>query len=428
MNRRAILAALLTLCAVAHTGLARGADAPADTTGPRTLGEYLTLARAANPALKSVAAGATAARERIGVARGYPDPAILYGYYFDADESGHVPSMKGRSELTLMQEIPFFGKRGMRGEIASREAAVVSSAGDEALLELEYQVKVGFFELARTHELARVLDQERALVEQMRDVSFSRYSSGTAEQYEVLKLDMTIAQIDDQITMNEHDLAMATAHLNEWIGRDAASTLPPPRWAISGASELERVAVVDSAIAHRPEVASARAEIDAAETARRLAGREYFPDFVLGLQWEFGGEKDALGDQMGDSWEVMAGMSLPIWIGKRRAQSREAEARAAGAQYNLEAVHLRVARDVEESRHGLMSARERLERFDREILPRAEQAFRSAEAGYRAGRADLLDYLDSERMWLAMRKEYYGVAAELGAQTAALERALGTRE
>jgi len=121
----------------------------------------------------------------------------------------------------------------------------------------------------------------------------------------------------------------------------------------------------------------------------------------------------------------MAGMSLPIWLGKRRAQPREAEARATSAQHGLEAVHLRVARDVEESRHGLMSAWERLERFDREILPRAEQAFRSTEAGYRAGRADLLDYLDSERMWLAMRKEYYGVAAELGAQTAALERALG---
>lgn len=383
------------------------------------------MARSSSPALKSVQAGAVAARERIGVARGYPDPAVLYGYYLDADESGHVPSMKGRSELTLMQEIPFFGKRGMRGEVASSEAAVASRVGDAALLELEYQVKVGFFELARTHEVARVLEQERALIEQMRDVSFSRYSSGTAEQYEVLKLDMTVAQIDDQITMNEHDLAMASARLNEWIGRDAASPLPSPRWQIPGEPEIEDTAVVDSAIAHRPEVASAQAEIDAAESSRCLAGREYFPDLVLGVQWEFGGEEDALGNQMGDSWEVLAGISLPLWIGKRRAQSREADARAASAQHGLEAVHLRVARDVEESRHGVMSAWERLERFDREILPRAEQAFRSTEAGYRAGRADLLDYLDSERMWLGMRKEYYGVAAELGAQTAALERALG---
>jgi outer membrane protein TolC len=186
--------------------------------------------------------------------------------------------------------------------------------------------------------------------------------------------------------------------------------------------------MVDSALARRPEVASARAEVEAAEFSRRLARKEYFPDFVLGLQWEFGGKEDALGEQMGDSWEVMAGMSLPIWLGKRRAMSREAQAQRESAEHNLDAVHLRVSRDVEASMHGVRSSRERVARFEREILPRAEQAFRSAEAGYRAGRADLLDYLDSERMWLSMRKEYYGVVAELGSQTAALERALGTRE
>jgi outer membrane protein TolC len=386
------------------------------------------MARDANPALKSAQAGAAAAHERIGVARGYPDPAILYGYYFDADESGHVPSMKGRSELTLMQEIPFFGKRGLRGDIASREAAVAASAGDAVRLELEYRVKIDFFELARTHEVARVLEQERALVEQMRDVSFSRYSSGTAEQYEVLKLDMTVAQIDDEIAMIDHDREMVSARLNELIGRDAASPLPDPVWHIPDVREVEPAAMVDSAIAWRPEIASAQAEVDAAESSRHLARREYFPDIVLGLQWEFGGKEDAFGEQMADSWEVMAGMNLPIWLGKRRAMSREAQARSESAAHNLDAMHLRVSRDVEESRHGVRSARERFARFEREILPRAEQAYRSTEAGYRAGRADLLDYLDSERTWLAMRKEYYGVVADLGTQMAALERALGTRE
>jgi outer membrane protein TolC len=292
-------------------------------------------------------------------------------------------------------------------------------------LDLEYEVKAAFFELARTHEVARTLAQERALVEQMRDLSFSRYSSGTAEQYEVLKLDMTVAQIDDQITMNDHERAMASARLNEWIGRDAADPLPAPQWELPEMHEIENIALVDSALARRPEVASARAEIAAAESSRRLAGREYFPDLVLGVEWEFGGEEDALGNQMEDSWKLMAGMSLPIWFGKRAAASDEAEARAEGAQHGLAAVRLRVARDVEESSHGVMSARERLERFEREILPRAEQAFRSTEAGYRSGRADFLDYLDSERMWLAMRREYYQVAAELGTEMAALERALG---
>jgi cobalt-zinc-cadmium efflux system outer membrane protein len=131
---------------------------------------------------------------------------------------------------------------------------------------------------------------------------------------------------------------------------------------------------------------------------------------------------------MDDSWEIMAGLNLPIWLGKRRAMSREADAMRESAEYGLEAARIGVARDLEVSIRGVRAARERLQRFEREILPRAEQAFASAEAGYRAGRIDFLDYLDGERMLLAMRREYYGVVSELGAQTAALERAVGNRE
>lgn len=423
MNRPAIIAALL-LQLVAR-GSVQGAEVPADTTAPRTLNDYLALASRVNPSLKSAAARARAAHERVGVARGYPDPVLLYGYYFDADDSGHQLSMKGRSEFTLMQEIPFFGKRGLHGDVATSDARVVSLAADAMALDLEYEVKMAFFELVRTNQVDSLLQEERALVERMREVSFQRYSSGTAEQYEVLKLDVTIAQIDDQAAMNEHDRDIVSARLNELIGRDAASPLPAPQWSAPETRGVEAAAVVDSAIVRRPEIAAAQAEIDAAEFSRRAAHKEYFPNFMLGLNWEFGGQKDAFGQQMGDSWEVMAGMTLPVWFGKTRAAAREAQARRESAEHGLDAARLHVSRDVEASTHGVRAARERVARFEREILPRAEQSFRSAESGYRAGRTDFLDYLDSERMWLAMRKEYCGAIAELGVGMAALERALG---
>jgi outer membrane protein TolC len=421
MYRRAILAALLNLFVLAAPIL--GAEAPADSAGPRTLAEYLSLARAMNPALRSATADARAARERVGVARGFPDPMVLYGYYFDAD-----PGMEGRSELMLTQPIPFFGKRGLRGDVATHEADATTRMRDAAALDLEYEVKVAYFEFARTHHVAAVLDEERDLVARMRDISFSRYSSGTAEQHEVLKLDATVAQIDDEITMNDHDQDVASRRLCVLIGRDPAAPLPPPTGEVPTLGEIDDDAAVDSALARRPEMAAARAQIDAAESSRRLASREYFPDFVLGLDWEFGGGEDAHGAEMGDSWEAMAGITLPIWIGHRRAAAREAQARRESAEHHFDAVHLAIAGDVLVSVHGVRAAHERVARFEREILPRAEQAFRSAEASYRAGRADFLDYLDSERMWLTMRREYYGVIAELGVQTAALQRALGATE
>jgi outer membrane protein TolC len=139
------------------------------------------------------------------------------------------------------------------------------------------------------------------------------------------------------------------------------------------------------------------------------------------VKWEFGADMD-------DTWELMAGVELPIWIGKRRAMVREAEAMGDAARHRLRADSLRVRREVEDAIHGVRSARERLARFEERILPRAEQAFQSSEASYRVGRVEFIDYLDSQRMLLAMRREYFDAVAELGKEVAALERAIAARE
>jgi outer membrane protein TolC len=97
------------------------------------------------------------------------------------------------------------------------------------------------------------------------------------------------------------------------------------------------------------------------------------------------------------------------------------------AAHQLRARELRARRDVEEALARVRAADERRRRFEDVILPQAEQTYASSEAGYRAGRVDFLDYLDSERMLLSMRKEYYEVVADLGMQIAALERAVARR-
>jgi len=416
------LTIIFGLFVLALPAVASAAEVPADTTSPRTLAEYLARARLHNPTLKGADAEARASRERVGVAKGLSDPTLLYGYYIDADEE-----MEGRSEITLMQELPFFGKRGMRGDVAARMADADTNRADAMALDVEWMVRVDFYELVRTVEVARVLNREREVLERMSELARARYSSGTGEQFELLKLEVEIAEVDDQRSMNKHERDMVTARLNELIGREGMS-LSPPQWEVPAHPNEHSDSMLASALVTRPEMAAALRGVEAAEASRRLAKREYIPDFVFGVKYEFGGGEDHFGNEMGDSWELMAGINLPIWLGKRRAMSREAEAMHESALHGVDAARLRIARDVEEAEHGVLSAHERLVRFETEILPRAEQAMESAESAYRAGRADFLSFLDSQRTLLAMRKQYYGVVADMGAQVAALDRALGRRE
>jgi outer membrane protein TolC len=137
---------------------------------------------------------------------------------------------------------------------------------------------------------------------------------------------------------------------------------------------------------------------------------------MLGFDYEFGAGYEGW-------WELMAGVNLPIWLGKRAAMVREAEAMQKSAQYELTAATLRSDREVEEAAARARAARERYDRFKTSIIPQAEAAFSSSEAGYRSGRVEFLDYLDSERTLLETRREFASVISDLGMEMARLERA-----
>lgn len=392
--------------------IAMPTGAAAELTVPRTLDEYLGLAREANVSTRVASTRALVAREHVGVAKGYPDPFLAYGYYT-------APAgMQGRQEIILQQEIPFPGKLGLRGDIAARQAGMAARMADAMVLDVDFEIKSAFYMYVGLTETARALEAEAMVLRRMREVAQIRYSSGTAEQQNVLKVELALLRVADETTVNTRETVAVIARLNELIGRAADTPLPEPVWVLPDVSMIERPTLVDSALASRPEIAGAKEEIAMARASFQLARREYVPDLMLGFDYEFGIDEQ-------DWWEVMAGINIPIWIGKQRSMVREAEAMQRSAGYRLEEETLRTHREVHETLERARAAHERFERFKTSILPQAEAAFSASEASYQTGRVDFLDYLDSERMLLEMRKEYAMVIADLGIQLAALQRAVG---
>jgi outer membrane protein TolC len=405
----AIFAAILGLCLLAPDCRAEGA--PADSTVPRTLDDYLRLARAANAGLRAADYRALGAKERVGAAGSLPDPRLEYGYYVSPEP------LKGRQELVLEQEFPFFGKRGLRRDVSASDARIEAHAAHATALDVDLDVKSAFYQYVGLAETARVLESEADLLRRMRDVAQVRYASGTSEQQEVLKIDLSLSRLADEATINARDIASTRALLNELIGRTASSPLVDPEWSIPDVTAIDALAMPDSARARRPEMAAAREQLVRAQASQRLAKKEYIPDFMLGVDYEFGAGEDGW-------WELMAGVNVPIWLGKRRAMVREAEAMRQSAEYEVQSATLRTDREVEDAAARARAARERFNRFKTAIIPQAEAAFSSSEAGYRSGRVGFLDYLDSERALLETRRDYAMVIAELGMQVAALERAV----
>jgi len=195
------------------------------------------------------------------------------------------------------------------------------------------------------------------------------------------------------------------------------SLAKPP--AAAGEFELKSEGLFSLAEKTRPEIKKAQADIQRNQAERNLMKKEFFPDYRLGIEYRT--------FRMGENMMMFTiGFDLPIWRTKYRAAVRESEKMIESSRAGLEAVQRQTGFDVQDAWFKLLTARRTLELYKTALVPQAEARFQASEAGYRTGKVDFLDLLESERFLLNVRVMAVMAKGNIGMQLSRLERAVGT--
>ncbi len=416
------------------------ASAPAGAEPPPTAQEspapavegLVWIALRDNPDLAAARAGAEAARARPGLARTLPDPVFTYGWMGE-----HIVTARGpqSSNFKVTQEFPFFGKRGLAGETAEHAARMSEEQVRALELEVAADVRRTAAELIYLDEAIGITRTDGNLLKEIRDIARVRYETGVGRLEDVARAEVERAESERRILDLEREREVTRAEMNRLLGRPAASALPPfaadldperiPHPTRSTADRMDQdPAMADSLAAIRPEVLAAEESIRASESMRDLAGRAYWPDFMLGFQYFVIDKGDSPSPEAGtDAWMVEVGVSVPLWLGARRSGVSEAEAvrqeglaaRSAAlnrAQYEITAAAARVRRTGDIA-----------DLYDSTIIPQADLALASARDSYQAGRANFIDLLDAERALTSARLAEARARADLMQGIADLARA-----
>ncbi len=141
---------------------------------------------------------------------------------------------------------------------------------------------------------------------------------------------------------------------------------------------------------------------------------------------EFFGRYDAFWQE--DQLRPMIGMNLnmPVYKAKRWAALREAGARLAKQQAELESQINEIAFEVEQAYRRVEESRQSLDVYEQRILPRAEHSVESARASYVAGRLDFLRLIESQRQLLELQDQYYATVAHYHERLAQLVRVIAS--
>ncbi|NJD87114.1 MAG: TolC family protein, partial [Betaproteobacteria bacterium] len=330
------------------------------------------------------------------------------------------PSKIGATKYTVMQMLPWFGKRDAMREAAEADAQVASTKVDATWLELSMRIKSAYAQYYLTSENEKLTQEVLELMSRLEKVAQARYAGGLAAQQDAIRAQVEQTTMRTDLVMIEADKRRVSARLNSLVARPAAAPLAAPERIrpLPPPARLVPADLEERARARNPAIAAEAARARSAGKMVELADLNRYPDWTIGLSPTQMGSKIA-------EWEVMLEVSIPLQQDSRRAKEREARAMLDAANAKQEAAALGVHGELSESLAGLEAARRTEALAASSLLPQAELTFQSALAAYENGKVDFATLLDAQRQILRAKQERLKAQAEARMRLAEIERIVG---
>src|SRR5450830_1177464 len=361
-----------------------------------SLQTLLELAQASNPEYASMRFEAQAAAERVTPAGALPDPR-LRTEWMDITKMGEqnptlLPANVGSTKYTLMQDLPWFGKRDLKRDIAHFEAEGSQGKALGTWLELAAKVKTlqaQRYYLRGNKELTQeILD----LIVRLEQVAQSRYAGGLTAQQDVIRAQVEQTNMRNELVALESESTQVDARLNALLARptDAPLAAPDKLRSLPLPTQLDATTLAERARNRNPQLFTEEARIKSAEKNRDSTYKNRYPDFNVGIApVQYG---SAIKE-----WGLMVEVNIPLQQSTRRAQERESEAMLSAARARKQAAANQVLAELSQNLAAIEAARRTELLASSSLLPQADLTFSSAMASYENGKLDFATLLDAQR-------------------------------
>jgi outer membrane protein TolC len=381
-----------------------------------------------NPELQAAKLRWDASKEKVPQARSLDDPTLSFTYFGEPVQTRVGEKQAG---FTASQKIPFYGKLRLKGEVAKNEAGIFEEKNRTLEREVIAKTKSSFYELYWVYKSIKIDEENKELLQRFAKIAEIKYATGKATQQDVLKAQVELSKIMNELITLEQLKETAIARVNILLNRHPEMPLGIPEEVNITELTVSLEELYQKAKEISPELGISKYRIERDKAAYKLAKKQYFPDFTFGLNYTLINDlpSSVLSSPVGESRDSYTGtLSINIPIFQKRkydAGVREANARLKSSEKayrNIENMTLFGVKDF----HFKVQTAERLVKLYRDsIIPQAEQSLKAAEIGYQAGQVDFLNLIDSQRILLDFQLAYYRSVADFGINLSELERVIG---
>ncbi len=418
MRIRTKLAATLLLvgCSVS----AGSAQQPQPAGEPVKLTDLLAEAERNHPSLRAAARRVEARRARVPQARAWPDPQLSIGYMGDpAPFKTQANDPASYRQFSAMQEIPYPGKRELRGKIAEKDVDAEQWGVEAARRRVRAEVQLAYYELFGVDKALEITQKNRELLEKLARIAEERYKVGKGLQQDVLRAQVEVSRVLQRLTVLRQRRRALEAQLNSLLVRSPDSPIGPLAPVEKSVFAYSLEELLQKAVDNFPEIRRQEQLIEQDRLAVNLARKNYYPDFSVG--WDYQNRP-----HFPEMYGLRFTVNLPVFYkNKQRQAIGEASSLLAAAQHEREAIRTTLFFQVKEQHLMAKASEELLNLYSKAIVPQSALALESGLAAYQVGSLDFLSLIASFTNVLEYEINYYDELANYQKALARLEEITG---
>ena len=340
-----------------------------------SLDEVISKAMNKSPSLESIQHRISANRYEVDASGQFSNPEISYVQNtLDKDQA------MSRQTLTLKQNLPYFGKRERRHDVAQAEEEVLKENLEEAKVKLVNAIKNQAYTVWELEELYKILHEYEELTRQNIELFESYTSTSDNQHMGIMSAELTLSDLRIQESILKAEIYKAYARLSYLAAFEIKDLdIELVMWDLPEASVLQEGLVRNHAHALKEkEVLRQKAMVE-------MADLNNYPDINVLAGYSYRENFD-------NYWTFGLGMSLPIY-GTEDYEEQSARKLALSVQSLSEDVKISVNSEFKTAYVQMRSAYEIYHIVEDEALPQIEHMFELTNSSIATG-GDLFKYID----------------------------------
>jgi outer membrane protein TolC len=307
-------------------------------------------------------------------------------------------------------------KRHYRIQMHEKDWQAAEHLFDFSKLELTFEIKNLYYRILLLKNNEGFARKNLDSIQNIYKLIKKRVKLGETKELEAIKLYVETLRAQNELNKIQTELRLAKENLNKFLGN-----FLPPDFSVSGELGYRPLQIVekhllDKALFSHPLIKTKEKDLEYAKSNISYIKWQRFPDFTLSgfFNKELHGKDKGIG----------LSLEIPLWNLKSK-EIAEAESLYLKQSEELRALKMEIATEIRAKLSRLRLSEQAIQLFHKGLLKQAEESLKISETSYKQGEISLIDYLDSQRTYFSILKDYQDSLYDWNTDKAALEKAIG---